>query len=109
MARNPTHDGCSSDINALHSTDYRPSKALYVDVTDSNKFRQYLQHNANKIREAQLKKFEFSHKCCICEKQFGNIKEFNSAPTCGNQVVEESYDPYVANTHAPFENLEEKK
>ena len=96
MARNPTHDGCSSDINALHSTDYRPSKALYVDVKDSNKFRQFLQHNANKIRETQLKKFEYSHKCCICEKQYKKIKKFNAGPTCSNEEME-TYAPYDSN------------
>lgn len=84
MARNPTHLGCSSDINALHSTDYRPSKALYVDVKDSNKFRFFLQHNANNIRKAQLKKYEQSHRCCACEYQHKNIVPFNSESTCSN-------------------------
>lgn len=83
-ARNPTHDGCSSDINALHSTDFRPSKALYVDVKDSNKFRSFLQHNGNNIRKAQLKKYEQSHKCCACEQQPEAVVPFNSGFSCGN-------------------------
>ncbi len=85
-ARNPTHLGCSSDINALHSTDFRPSKALYVDVKDSNKFRSFLQHNADKIRKAQLKKYEQSHRCCACEYQPKDMVAFNSGPTCANDT-----------------------
>lgn len=84
-ARNPTHLGCSSDINALHSTDFRPSKALYVDVKDSNKFRSFLQHNGNNIRNAQLKKYEQSHRCCACEYQPKDMVAFNSESTCSSQ------------------------
>ena len=92
-ARNPTHFGCSSDINALHSTDYRPSKALYVDVKDSNQFRLFLQHNADKIRMAQFKKFEQTHRCCACEYQPKNIVAFDSGSTCNN-TPGYSYPPY---------------
>ena len=92
-ARNPTHTGCSSDINALHATDFRPSKALYVDVKDSNKFRAFLQHNADNIRKAQLRKYEQSHRCCACDYQPKQMVAFNSGSTC-SQAPSNMYPGY---------------
>ena len=85
---NPSHSGCPSDIAQIQTTDYRPSKALYVDVKDSNKFRAFLQHNGNSIRKAQLKKFENSQRCCQCEYQPKQIVPFSSDFTCHQSVQE---------------------
>ena len=81
---NPTNSGCPSDIARLRTTDYRPNKALYVDVYDNNSFRKFLQRNANAIRNEQLMKFEKNMRCCACEPQNGvpPIKPFDSTHTC---------------------------
>ena len=57
---NNTHFGAppKNIMNGIITTDYRPSKALYVDVFDNNSFRKFLQRNGNAIRNEQLMKFE---------------------------------------------------
>lgn len=81
---NPTHKGCPSDIAQLTTTDYRPKHSLYTDVYDNNKFRKFLQHNANAIRNEQLKKFESNMRCCECEIQPKQIEPFDKSKTCNN-------------------------
>lgn len=41
--------------NHILLTDYRPSRSLYANVSDSNKFRYYLQQNATKIMDLDKK------------------------------------------------------
>ena len=83
---NNTNHGCLAKgmMNGIVSTDYRPSKALYVDVFDNNSFRKFLQRNGNAIRHEQLMKFEKNFRCCDCEPQPGipPIKPFNSSLQC---------------------------
>jgi hypothetical protein len=83
---NNTHSGCPPNkmMNGIITTDYRPNKALYVDVFDNNSFRKFLQRNGNAIRNEQLMKFEKNMRCCACEPQPGvpPIKKFNSAKQC---------------------------
>ena len=68
---NNTHSGAPAIRinNGIVTTDYRPNKALYVDVFDNNKFRKFLQRNGNAIRNEQLIKFEKNMRTCNCEKQ----------------------------------------
>ena len=51
----------------LSTTDYRPSKALYVNVNNNNLYRMYLQQNAAMIRENNLRQFTESMGC-NCER-----------------------------------------
>lgn len=73
---NPTNKSFPSDISALRTTDYRPSKQLYANVKDNNSYRQYLQRNANQIREEQLLKFQQSMGSCKCEDNDFTIVDF---------------------------------
>ena len=74
---NPTNRNFPSDIAQLRTTDWRPNKALYVNVKDNNSYRQYLQRNANTIRLAQLQGVEKNMGDCVCEgKQSTPIKPF---------------------------------
>ena len=84
---NNTHFGAppKNIMNGIITTDYRPSKALYVDVYDNNSFRKFLQRNGNAIRNEQLMKFEKNMRTCACEPQPGTpqpIKAFNSSKQC---------------------------
>ena len=84
---NNTHQGAPAKgmMNGIVTTDYRPNKALYVDVFDNNSFRKFLQRNGNAIRNEQLMKFEKNFRTCNCEPQPGvpkPIKKFDSSKTC---------------------------
>ena len=83
---NNTHKGAPAKgmMNGIITTDYRPNKALYVDVFDNNSFRKFLQRNGNAIRNEQLMKFEKNFRTCECEPQPGipPIKKFDSSKTC---------------------------
>ena len=63
---NPTNFSCPSDISMLSTTDYRPSKSLYVNVRNNNDFRLFLQRNAAMIRANNLQQFRDSMGCA-CE------------------------------------------
>ena len=74
---NPTNKNFSSDISGLRTTDWRPNKALYVNVKDNNSYRQYLQKNGNTIRSQQLQGVEKNMGDCVCEgKPSAPIKPF---------------------------------
>ena len=82
---NNTAFGCPANkmMNGIITTDYRPNKALYVDIFDNNSFRKFLQRNGNAIRNEQLMKFEKNMRCCACEPGQPNpITKFNSAKQC---------------------------
>ena len=79
---NNTNFSCPNDIARLSTTDYRPSKALYENVFDNNKFRMYLQRNSNKIRQMQLDQYEGKMSCCDCEAQNKGIIKFNKGYSC---------------------------
>ena len=79
---NPTNKQFPSDIASLRTTDWRPNKALYVNVKDNNAYRQFLQKNANSIRSAQLQGVEKNMGDCSCEgKQSTPIKPFKAQYT----------------------------
>lgn len=63
---NPTNFYCPSDITTLQITDYRPNKALYTNVLDNNKYRAYMQQNANNIRQYMLKQYVMKMDC-MCD------------------------------------------
>ena len=65
---NPTNYSCPSDIARFVTTDYRPNKALYVNVRNNNNFRLYLQRNAKFIRDTNLQNYVKSMNCS-CEKR----------------------------------------
>lgn len=73
---NPTNLNAPNDIAQLSMTDFRPSKALYVNVKNNNQFRLYMQRNANAIRQKQLDAFE-GKLSSRCEKQLGTITKFD--------------------------------
>ena len=77
---NPTNPKCppKGQQNGIIITDYRPSNTLYVNVSNSNDFRAYLQNNANKIRAQNLKAFEDRMGCFSCEGQPKGIKPFKA-------------------------------
>ena len=77
---NNTHFGAppKNIMNGIITTDYRPSKALYVDVYDNNSFRKFLQRNGNAIRNEQLMKFE-KKSSQTCEIRFQYVNMFNIA------------------------------
>ena len=79
---NNTNASCPTDISRMSQTDYRPSKALYENVFDNNKFRMYLQRNGNKVRQMQLNQYEGKQSCCDCEAQNNNIVKFNKGYSC---------------------------
>jgi len=82
---NPSHNNCPSDISYLSTTDYRPSKTLYQNVKNANKFRLHLQRNGLALKAEQLARYENNMKCCLCEGQPKQMKQFNAQPTCGRQ------------------------
>ena len=77
---NPTNKSFPSDIAQLRTTDYRPSKQLYINVNDNNAYRQYLQKNANAIRKQQLAQFEGKMGSCQCEENNFQIVDFMGGP-----------------------------
>ena len=82
---NPTNKAFPSDIASLRTTDWRPNKALYVNVKDNNSYRQYLQRNANSIRSSQLQGIEKNMGDCVCEgNQSTPIKAFSAKYTTCN-------------------------
>ena len=74
---NPTNKAFPSDIAQIRTTDYRPSKQLYINVNDNNAYRQYLQRNSDKIRKQQLQRFEDGMGACKCEENNFQIVDFN--------------------------------
>ena len=56
---NNTNKTCPPNkmFNGILMTDYRPNKTLYTNVQDSNKFRKYLQNNAEKLMETERRSF----------------------------------------------------
>ena len=77
-----TPSSCPTDISRLSTTDFRPSKGLYENVFDNNKFRLYMQRNGNKIRQMQLNQFEGKMSCCDCEPQAKEMIPFNKGYAC---------------------------
>ena len=63
---NPTNFNCPSDISMFVQTDYRPNKALYVNVHNNNDFRMFLQRNADAIRAKNLQNYTRAMNCS-CE------------------------------------------
>lgn len=78
---NPTKNQCSNDIAQLPMGDFRPRKVLYENVKDNNQFRLYLQQNAEKLMNENLKKVEGDVKCCACESQPSDIKPYKCEST----------------------------
>jgi hypothetical protein len=79
MSNNTNFQGPPIRINnGIQYTDYRPNKALYVNVYDNNKFRLYMQRNGNKIRAQNLKQFEQRNGQCGCEGQPKGIVPFQN-------------------------------
>lgn len=62
---NNTNNSCPPRqmTNGIMITDYRPNKALYTNVHDSNKFRKYLQENGDKLIELNRRTFETQFHC----------------------------------------------
>lgn len=62
---NNTNSQCPANKlgNHIIITDHRPRKVLYTGVTDSNKFRQYLQNNATKLMELNSQTFDRQFGC----------------------------------------------
>ena len=79
---NPTNLYAPNDIARLDTTDYRPNKALYEQISNNNNFRLYMQRNANKIRKMNLDEFEKKMAACHCEKQTKEIKSYDPKYTC---------------------------
>ena len=71
---NPTNLQCPSDIAMYVTTDYRPNKALYVNVKNNNEFRLFLQRNAQTIREKNLNNFVSAMGCSCEERVFPTYK-----------------------------------
>lgn len=63
---NPTNFECPTDISMLITTDYRPSKALYVNVQNNNDFRSFMQQNGDAIRQKNLQNY-VQAMFCACE------------------------------------------
>ena len=63
---NPTNFECPTDISMLVTTDYRPSKALYVNVKNNNDFRSYMQKNGAAIKHRNLQNY-VQAMYCSCE------------------------------------------
>ena len=63
---NPTNWYCPSDIAQMVTTDHRPSKVLYENVHNNNRFRSYLQRNGNMIMYNNLHRFA-NEMNCKCE------------------------------------------
>lgn len=59
--------------NTLIMTDNRPSRALYTNVYDSNKYRKYMQENALKIMEEDRKKLD-ARMVCPSEMSYPELK-----------------------------------
>lgn len=78
---NPTKNQCSNDIAQLPMGDFRPRKVLYENVKDNNQFRLYLQQNAEKLMNLNLKNVEKDVKCCACESQPSDIKPYKCEST----------------------------
>lgn len=49
--------------NIILITDNRPSKSLYTNINDSNKFRKHLQENGDKILETYRMSFNGRMNC----------------------------------------------
>lgn len=96
---NPTKKECSNDIVQIKMGDFRPRKALYENVQDNNKFRLYLQQNALKLMNENLKNVEGEVKCCAVESQPKEIKPFQ----CLNEKST------IPENSAPINKEEEKK
>lgn len=75
---NPTNWGCPTDICAYDQTDWRPSKALYENVTDNNKFRHFLQNTNVRLQNSIAYTKTFN---CACEGRPSNheIVPFDSS------------------------------
>lgn len=63
---NPTNFECPTDISMLITTDYRPSKALYVNVKNNNDFRSFMQKNGAAIQHRNLQNY-VKAMYCSCE------------------------------------------
>ena len=63
---NPTNFECPTDISMLITTDYRPSKALYVNVKNNNDFRSFMQKNGSAIQQKNLQNY-VQAMYCACE------------------------------------------
>ena len=63
---NPTNFECPTDISMLITTDYRPNKALYVNVKNNNDFRMFMQKNGAAIKQKNLQNY-VQAMYCACE------------------------------------------
>ncbi len=75
---NPTNFDFPSDIVQYTITDFRPNKALYVNVNNNNKFRLYMQRNATQIMKQGLTNYVRTMNG-RCEKNVSCIKAFDSS------------------------------
>ena len=80
--QNNTTKNAPNDIAQLDIGDFRPNKALYVNVQNNNDFRLYLQRNANQIRQEQQNEFIRKFGECNNEKQAKGIVPFIPGYPC---------------------------
>lgn len=81
---NPTNYSCPSDISRYVQTDYRPNKSLYVNVNNNNQFRLYMQRNADKIRQQNLKNYVDKMYCGCENRKCSSVKPFDYASKIKN-------------------------
>jgi hypothetical protein len=79
---NPTNRQAPSDISQLRLTDFRPSKALYINVKNNNDYRNYMQNNGKKILDQQMTHFMNGMAACGCEKQDKSIAKYTPGYVC---------------------------
>ena len=89
---NPTKNECSNNIVQLPMTDFRPRKVLYSQVKNNNQFRLFLQQNAQKLMEENLKNVEKEVKCCACEKQPSEIVPYKCVKKTNDKKKEDPLD-----------------
>ena len=86
---NPTNNKCANNVASILGTDYRPRKQLYENVIDNNKYRLYLQQNAEKLMAENKSKFTSHMGCCACDTQPKAVSDKIVGYKCddGAQVV----------------------
>lgn len=79
---NPTNYGAPSDVARYVTTDYRPSKTLYVPVKKNQNWRLFMQRNGKRIQNFMLDQFKTKMNaacepdCARCDEY---IKPFDSS------------------------------
>ena len=91
---NPTNSKCANNVPSILGTDYRPRKQLYENVIDNNKYRLYLQQNAEKLMAENKSKFDSHMGCCACDSQPKEVSDKIVGYKCdnGSQVVGKPLD-----------------